>query len=42
MHSMTGAKAPRAVVPPRTEVSGIPDIPYSSLEAALSSLKLIQ
>lgn len=30
---MTGAKAPRAVVPPRTEVTGIPNLPHSYVEA---------
>jgi hypothetical protein len=32
MHSMTGAKAPRVVVPPRSKETGIPNIPYSFLK----------
>ncbi len=35
MHSLTGAKAPRVVVPPRSEETGIPDIPYSCVDCEI-------
>jgi hypothetical protein len=32
MHSLKGAKAPRVVVPPCSEETGIPDLPYFPVE----------